>query len=75
VNRRRRPIGGASRQPVADRLAVVIDVIGLLREGGPVVQAIGVDDSAGARSGLANCADKTPQRLQIRNSAVPVAKR
>ena len=30
VDRRRRPLGGASRQPVAGRLAVVIDGIGLL---------------------------------------------
>jgi hypothetical protein len=35
----------------------VIDGKGLLREGGPVFQAIGVDDGAGARNGLANGAD------------------
>jgi hypothetical protein len=54
VNRRRHPIGGAASQPVAGCLAVMIGGIGLLREGGPVVQAIGVDDGAGVRSGRAD---------------------
>jgi hypothetical protein len=63
VNRRRRPISGASGQPVAGGLAIVIDGTGLLREGGPVFQAIGVDDGAGARSGLANGADINPAAL------------
>jgi hypothetical protein len=40
VNCRWRPIDSASGQPVAYHLAVVIDGIGLLREGGSVVQAI-----------------------------------
>lgn len=57
------PIGSASGQPVAGHLAVVIDGIGLLRKGGPVVQAIGIDDGAGARSGLANGADINPAAL------------
>ena len=63
VNRRRRPISGASGQPVAGGLAIVIDGTGLLREGGPVFQAICVDDGAGARSGLANGADINPAAL------------
>ena len=63
MDRRRRPLGGASRQPVAGRLAIVIDGIGLLDEGGPVVQAIDVDDGAGARSGLADGADIYPTPL------------
>jgi len=75
ANRRRCPTGGASGQPVAGRLAVVIDRNGLLREGSPVVQAINVDDGAGPQSGLADRADINAQRLQIRNSAVPVPKR
>src|SRR5437870_4151839 len=57
VHRHRRPIGGASGQPVADRLAIVIDRIGLLGKGGPVVQAIRIDDAAGPRSRLADRAD------------------
>jgi hypothetical protein len=48
VNRRRRPTGSAPGSPGADGLAVVIDGIGLLREGGPVVQTIDLDDGAGA---------------------------
>jgi hypothetical protein len=51
VNRRPRPIGSASGQPVAGHLAVVIHGIGLLCEGGPVFQAIGVDDGAGSPKG------------------------
>jgi hypothetical protein len=57
MDRRWCPIGGASGRPVADCLAVVIDGTRLLREGGPVFQAIGVDDGAGARNALANGAD------------------
>jgi hypothetical protein len=63
MDRRRCPIGGAAGQPVAGCLAVVIDGTGLLREGGPVLQAIGVDDGAGARSGLADRADINPAAL------------
>jgi hypothetical protein len=48
VNRHWRPIGGASGQPIADCLAIVIDRVGLLGKGGPVVQAIRIDDAAGA---------------------------
>jgi len=48
VNCRRRPNDGAPSQPVVGRLAVVIDGIGLLCEGGPVFQAINVDHGAGA---------------------------
>src|SRR5712691_11040417 len=66
VDRHRRPIGGASGHPVAGCLTVVIDGIGLLREGGPVVQAIGVDDGAGTRSGLADGADINPAALADR---------
>jgi hypothetical protein len=60
VNRRRRPIGGASRQPVPDRLAVVI---GLLSKGSPVVQTICVDNGTRARSGLADGANINPAAL------------
>jgi hypothetical protein len=41
----------------------VIDGIGLLREGRPVIRAIGVDDGAGAPSGLADRADINPAAL------------
>src|SRR5689334_20186274 len=57
VKRRRRPIGGPTGQPIADSLTVVIDGIGLLSEGGAVIQAIRVDDGAGARGGFADGAD------------------
>jgi len=63
VDRRRCPIGGASGQSVGGCLAVVIDRARLLREGGPVIQAISVDDGAGAGSGLADRADINPAAL------------
>src|SRR6267154_5837572 len=57
VKRCWRPIRGAPGQPVAGCLAIVIDRIGLPGKGGPVVEAIRVDDGAGARSRLADRAD------------------
>ena len=53
----RRPIGGAAGKPLFGCFAVVIDRSGVPDESGPVVEAIGVDDSAGAGRGLANGAD------------------
>jgi hypothetical protein len=47
----------ARRSPIADRLAVVIDRLRLLRERSPGLQTIRVYYGAGPRSGLADGAD------------------
>src|SRR5215216_983022 len=59
----RGPIGGASSQPIADRLAVVIDRLRFLGVGGPVVETIRVDHSTGAGGALADGADINPAAL------------
>jgi hypothetical protein len=75
VDRRRRPVGGAAGDPVGGCLAVVIDGAGLLRESGPVFQAIGVDDGAWARGGFADRADINPTALADQELGGPVPKR
>ena len=55
--RRGRPIARATSQPILDRFSVVVDGVRLPDEFRPVVEAIDVDDRAGARRGLADCAD------------------
>src|SRR4051794_1338896 len=51
------PIGGPPGQTVRGRLALMIDGLGCLGEGGPVFEAIHVDDPARPGSGVADRAD------------------
>src|SRR5204863_9714463 len=57
VHGRRRSNGGAAVEAVFGGLAVVVDGRRRAGERGPVIEAIGVDDRAGARRGLADRAE------------------